>query len=680
MHIASIRIKNFRGLKDVEIPLARTTVLIGENNSGKSSVLESISLTLGRRWGQRGTGFSEYDLTVYADAAPDDPNQTKDTGRGNPPDADDELTAEPAGTGEAEVDEEAPEASVELFFTEQTAGEWPGEITTGLFGIIQTDPQSGLNSITLRVTYRLNPLEKIYEPGWAFIDINGDPIGAREAKRAANTQQFFQYVPVFFLSALRDASEEFSSRSQFWGRLLKAVEISPDERKTLDEAIEELNARLLAADPRVAETVDRLKEIQAVVAHGAAADVSIRALPMKVWELLARSEIVIKGDTAAPWLPLDRHGQGVKSLSVIYLINAFVQRLLKEAYSKHSEPIVALEEPEVHLHPQAVRALWSQVDAMPGQKIIASHSPYFIQYVPIRDIRLLRRGDDGVQAHFVPEAVSFALPANAALAGFAEKYADQFSYDPQRGLLSTSKPVNEHLCRSILKCYTAPEDLEHHPAIRDFQVRSYALIDDENLEDLEDWARRMRGEVFFSRFWILCEGQSEVFLLTALFDALAFRLDSQGVSLIDYQNNGSPRAFACLARTFGFPWALLADGDEHGRNTFSSLKNAGFSEQELSESAVLLPEDADLEAYIVGSTWRPLMLAVAKEFEAALPEDIDDPALAETLRTHKPLWARRLGDRLRQTPPNVGDLPDALARLRTILLEHHPDHGATTKP
>ncbi len=530
------------------------------------------------------------------------------------------------------------------------------------------------------MTYRLNPLEKTYEPGWAFIDINDDPIGASEAKRAANTQQFFKYVPVFFLSALRDASEEFSSRSQFWGRLLKAVEISPDERRTLDEAIEELNARLLAADPRVAETVERLKEIQAVVAHGAAADVSIRALPMKVWELLARSEIVIKGETGAPWLPLDRHGQGVKSLSVIYLFNAFVERLLKETYSEHSEPIVALEEPEVHLHPQAVRALWSQIDAMPGQKIIASHSPYFMQYVPIRDIRLLRRGADGVQAHFVPDAVSFALPANDALAALAGKYTEQFSYDPRRGLLSTSKPVNEDRCRDILKCYTAAEDREHHPAIHDFQAQSYALLEDEDLEDLEDWVRRIRGEVFFSRFWILCEGQSEVFLLTALFDALAYRLDAQGVSLIDYQNNGSPRAFACLARTFGFPWALLADGDEHGRNTLSSLKNAGFSEQELNARAVQLPDDADLEAYIVGSTWRPLALGVAQEFEASLADDIDDAALAETLRTHKPLWARRLGDRLRQTSPSVDDLPDALARFRTILLEHDLDHGAASKP
>ena len=679
MQIASIRIRNFRGLKDMELPLARTTVLIGENNSGKSSVLECISLTLGRRWGQRGTGFSEYDLTIDGDTAPGDASENKDVGRGEPPEADAKPTTESAGTADAEADEEVREASIELFFSEQTAGEWPEEITSGLFGIIQTHPLTALNSITLRVTYKYSPLEKTYEPGWAFVDINGDPIGASEAKRAINTQRFFKYVPVFFLSALRDASEEFSSRSQFWGRLLKAVEISPDQRRALNEAIEELNARLLAADSRVAETVERLKEIQAVVAHGAAADVSIRALPMKVWEILARSEIVIKGETGAPWLPLDRHGQGVKSLSVIYLFNAFVERLLKEIYSKHSEPILTLEEPEVHLHPQAVRALWPQIDAMPGQKIIASHSPYFMQYVPIRDIRLLRRGADGVQAHFVPDTVSVALPANDALVAVTGKYTDQLSYDPPSSLLSTRKPVNEDLCREILKCYTAAEDREQHPAIRDFQARSYALLENEDREELEDWARRIRGEVFFSRFWILCEGQSEVFLLTALFDAIEFRLDAQGVSLIDYQNNGSPRAFACLARTFGFPWALLTDGDEQGRNTLSSLKNAGFREEELSARAVQLPDNTDLEAHIVNSTWRPLALAVAKEFEAGLTDDIDDRALAQSLRMHKPLWARRLGDRLRQTPPNVDNLPDAFARLRTILLEQDPNYGTAGK-
>ena len=79
---------------------------------------------------------------------------------------------------------------------------------------------------------------------------------------------------------------------------------------------------------------------------------------------------------------------------------------------------------------------------------------------------------------------------------------------------------------------------------------------------------------------------------------------------------------------------------------------------------------ADLEAYVVGSTWRSLALAAAKELESDLDDKVDDTALAEILRSHKPIWARRLGDRLRQTPPRVGDLPDALARLHNILLDH----------
>jgi len=677
MHIDSIRIKNFRALKDVEIPLARSTVIIGENDTAKSSVLDCISLALGRRWGQRGTGFSDYDLTMADEIPAGEADQVEDVPAGEALDAPEETdNGQPAQSEDGEPEESPPEASIELVFEEHAPGEWPDEITSGLFGITQPDPFDGRNSITLRVTYKFNPLDKNYEPGWAFIDINGDPIGSREAKRAANTQDFFKYVPVFFLSALRDASEEFSARSQFWGRILKAVEISPDERHALDEAIEELNAKLLAADPRVAETVERLKEIQSVVAHGAAQDVSIRALPMKVWELLARSEIIIRGDAGAPWLPLGRHGQGLRSLSIIYLFSAFVERLMKETYSEHSEPILALEEPEVHLHPQAVRALWSQLDSMPGQKIIASHSPYFIQFVPIKDIRLLRRRPGGVQVYYVPERISVALPSNAAIVKFAANHAGRFSYDEQRGILSTVCPVDEDRYRKLLTCYTAAHELNHHQAIRDFRHRSHSLLEAEDLEVLEDWARRIRGEIFFSRFWLLCEGQSEVFLFTALFDALGFNLDSHGVSLIDYQNNGSPRAFATLARTFGFPWALLADGDEQGQNTLSSLQNAGFSSDDLDARAVPLPDGDDFESYFVKSAFRPVALAVAKTFEPGLNDNIADDALAEILRAHKPIWARRAGNSFRQNAPRVEDLPDAFARIRQILMEQEPGHDA----
>ena len=665
MYIKRITITNFRALKQVEIPLARSTVLIGENNSGKSSVLDCIYLVLSRRWGQGGTGFADYDLTISDDSLE---SQLAE------PDTEDRT-----GTADNATDKHPPKVSIELLFSEETVNEWPDEIKTVLFGIVRTDPISCLNSIVLRVTYTFNPLERNYEPGWAFIDINGDPIGTSEAKRAINTYQFFKYVPVFFLSALRDSSKEFSTRSQFWGRLLKAVEISPEERHALDNAIEELNARLLAADPRVSQTVERLKEIQTVVAHGAVQDVSIRALPMKVWELLSRSEIVIKGEVGSPWLPLDRHGQGVKSLSVIYLFNAFVERLLKEAYSEHSEPILALEEPEVHLHPQAARALWAQIDTISGQKIITSHSPYFVQFVPIKDVRLLRRGPNGVQVHYVSDSVSVELPSNSDIISFAKRYSDRFSYDDTRGILSANGPIDEVRCRELMKCFTTDDTRVHHTAIRDFKDESHHVLESKDLEDLEDWARRIRGEIFFSRLWVLCEGQSEVFLLTALFNAYNYNLDSHGVSLIDYQNCGSARAFACLARTFHFPWLLFCDGDQHGKSTISSLENAAFSSDDMEARVISLPDGEDLEGHISKSPLRALALEVAKEFDTSLIDNVSDEELASALRCKKPIWARRLGDKLMKNPPNSEGISEPLNRIRQMVIDHGIGNGSASK-
>lgn len=60
----------------------------------------------------------------------------------------------------------------------------------------------------------------------------------------------------------------------------------------------------------------------------------------------------------------------------------------------------------------------------------------------------------------------------------------------------------------------------------------HALLKAEDLEVLEDRARRICGEILFRALLGFWEGQSEVFLLTALFNALCFNLDSHGVSLL----------------------------------------------------------------------------------------------------------------------------------------------------
>lgn len=56
MHIGKVRVANYRCLKGVEIPLSHFSTLIGENNSGKSSALQTLILFT------RGTKLSQADF------------------------------------------------------------------------------------------------------------------------------------------------------------------------------------------------------------------------------------------------------------------------------------------------------------------------------------------------------------------------------------------------------------------------------------------------------------------------------------------------------------------------------------------------------------------------------------------------------------------------------------------
>ena len=46
MRLSRIKVKNFRNLVDVDVPLARHTVIVGENRSGKSNLIHALRLVL----------------------------------------------------------------------------------------------------------------------------------------------------------------------------------------------------------------------------------------------------------------------------------------------------------------------------------------------------------------------------------------------------------------------------------------------------------------------------------------------------------------------------------------------------------------------------------------------------------------------------------------------------------
>ncbi len=62
MNLTSVQIENFRGIRNMNLELGKTTVLIGENNTGKTSVLDALKLCLENMTGPHRTVFDPMDF------------------------------------------------------------------------------------------------------------------------------------------------------------------------------------------------------------------------------------------------------------------------------------------------------------------------------------------------------------------------------------------------------------------------------------------------------------------------------------------------------------------------------------------------------------------------------------------------------------------------------------------
>ncbi len=125
MQLREIIVKNFRCLVDVVIPMSDTTVFAGENNSGKTALLEALRIVLPQRAVGRETPFNEYDYHMVK--ASDSPQ-----------------------TSEGIV--------IELWFREDISDEWPKSLIQALSDIIQTDPVMDLNSIGIRLSSKYDAI------------------------------------------------------------------------------------------------------------------------------------------------------------------------------------------------------------------------------------------------------------------------------------------------------------------------------------------------------------------------------------------------------------------------------------------------------------------------------------------------------------------------------------------
>ena len=637
MRITRIEIENFRSIRHLAVDLGDTTVFVGPNNAGKTAILDALRIALTRRWGQRGTGFSEYDIHLGGDAA--DPKTSSGV-------------------------------SIELRSEEGEPQEWPDTVSQDLGDIVQLDPATDRRSIALRTRCEWDKNTSAYEPSWEFLDAKREPLAGRSARRV-NLDRFWRYLPVFYLGALRDVGDEFSPHSsQFWGRLLRALELPSDLESDALRILDGLNRRLLEADPRLGQIAKTLSGATQIAAHDREGGLDLRMVPLKTWDLLSRAEIILRNEPHLPWLPLRSQGQGIQSLSVIFLFQAFVDHLLRELYEPGSEPVLALEEPETHLHPQAVRTLWRHVSALPGQKIVTTHSPYFVQHVPFRDLRLVRLTSNGTEVRSLPPSFSAALPLIDGLEAVVNNSGGRLSYERSSETLTVHGALEQATYRALLAC-SGKDDrrTELEQALRDLRDRSSRYIADGELQALETHARRMRGEILFAQRWLIVEGQADYLIVHAVAHALDYDLDQHGVAVIDAQNNGNPATFAALARALDTPWLAVFDGDTAGQELVQAIEKRGFDAAEVKVRCRTHPA-GDLESQFVADGLGPELGEILAALGIQDARELKDEDLAARLRENKTTYAAELAARLRGDVTLVQRAPeafrDAIEQLRGL--------------
>lgn len=352
MKLIDIKIENFRGIHSLILPLDNLTVLIGENNTGKSTVLEAIRLVLTRGFGtRRGGQFTEYDFHLKnADATP--------------------QTADPI--------------SITLHFAEEKENEWPDPVIQQMNDVIQFDT-TGLKNIWLQAKGAYQAESGSFETRWAFLNSSGAEL---VLKNATPLNLISRFVPLFFLSALRDASEEFGQRGQFWSGFLKSIQLPDDQREKIEKMLREVNTSVIGANAGLTEVTKKIADTGRLVPLDSANPVALEAIPTRVFDMVGKIQVHLKSSCGAK-LPLHRHGEGTQSLAVLMLFQAFTAANLAEAYTPESTPILALEEPEAHLHPSAIRSLGSFLESMTGQILVTSHSGDLVSRVPVMALRRL---------------------------------------------------------------------------------------------------------------------------------------------------------------------------------------------------------------------------------------------------------------------------------------------------
>lgn len=367
IQICEVRVRNFRCLQSIDVRLDRLTVLLGPNNAGKSSFLQALFLAIGI--GQK----SVHPEAIFLRKS----DRTIPKSRGISID----VLIRPT-SADGIIGDSFPEGSPWLEL-------WGS-------GVVQDAEDHDL--VAIRTTFQWNAIKGEYLLERKFLKTwSADSAKWAEAKplEPGGTVSSHQLEPIglFLLDAQRDIAEDLKSRSSYWGKMVEDHGLSDVAIEAIEASLTAINKELVdgsAVFSHIQTHLDRFHETLTCETDA----VSITPLARTLRDL-SRGMDVSMSTSGAPSFSIQQQGMGTRSLGTFLSFWAFTTWRQQLAKTSALHPLMAMEEPECHLHPQAQRSLFRQICNMPGQRIISTHSPHICSLAQIASMRhFSKRGEE----------------------------------------------------------------------------------------------------------------------------------------------------------------------------------------------------------------------------------------------------------------------------------------------
>lgn len=363
IRICEVRIRNFRSLKSVDITLGDVTVLLGENNAGKTSFLDALNAAIGAT--RRTMTLEDVFVGINERHAPRDRSIMID------------ILIRPID-GEWTISDSFPAGS---FWLEV----WGN-------GVSQDGNDNDF--VAIRTRFGWNDERKEYAVERRFLNdwvADSRQIHNARVKDRAGFVTNLHLAPIslYYMDAKRDIQDELQNRGSMWNRLIAELGLTEEQIDGFDLVLGELNNGIVENSPVLKHMQVHMNDIYGSVA-GTSGGVTISPVARQVRDL-GRGTDVAFTTTGAQAFSIARHGMGTRSLGAVMAFRAYTSWRQMNAKSDHTHPLLALEEPEAHLHPQAQRAVFRQIQQIPGQRIISTHSPYVASQAPISSFRHFKK-------------------------------------------------------------------------------------------------------------------------------------------------------------------------------------------------------------------------------------------------------------------------------------------------